>query len=77
MTNVKEQAVELINRMSDEKVMTVIAFVKNMMDKTDSSSDIEKRRAAFSRLAGLTADNPVSLEKQKEINTALKELRGK
>jgi hypothetical protein len=26
------------------------------------SSDREKRRAAFNRLAGLTADNPVSLE---------------
>jgi hypothetical protein len=36
MTNVKQRAVELINRMSDEKIMAVIAYVQNLQDETTS-----------------------------------------
>ena len=57
MTIVKEQAVELINHISDEKVMSVIAFVQNMQNETAASgslsNDDEKRREAFEGLMEL------------------------
>jgi hypothetical protein len=43
---------------SDEVDATVI--------KTKPKSSIEKKRAAFYRLVGLTADNPVTLEEARD-----------
>jgi hypothetical protein len=66
MTQMRKKAIKLINSMNDEKLMTVIAFVENLRneaaEQTQPSNDIEKRRAAFNRLIGLTAENPVSLD---------------
>ncbi|GHV96427.1 hypothetical protein AGMMS50293_27470 [Spirochaetia bacterium] len=70
MTNVKEQATQLINHMSEEKVLSALAYLQNLQNEIPSSisspGDIQKRHAAFNRLAGLTADNPVSLEEARE-----------
>jgi hypothetical protein len=65
MTRIRKKAIELISGMNDEKLMTVIAFVENLQNEGPEqewlSNGIEKRREAFNRLIGLTAENPVSL----------------
>ena len=70
MTQIKKKAIKLINNMNDENLMTVIAFVENLRneaaEQAQPSNDIEKRRAAFYRLIGLTAENPVSLDEARQ-----------
>jgi hypothetical protein len=65
MTQIRKKAIELISGMNDEKLMTVIAFVENLQNEGPEqdwpSNSIEKRRAAFNRLIGLTVEYPVSL----------------
>jgi hypothetical protein len=70
MTQMKKRAIKLINGMNDEKLMTLITFVENLRAetaaRTQTSNDTEKRLAAFNRLVGLTAENPVTLEEARE-----------
>jgi hypothetical protein len=70
MTQIKKKAIKLINNMNDENLMTVIAFVENLRneaaEQAQPSNDIEKRREAFYRLIGLTAENPVSLDEARQ-----------
>ncbi|MDR0404055.1 MAG: hypothetical protein LBH35_10775 [Treponema sp.] len=65
MTQIRKKAIELISGMNDEELITVIAFVENLQNEGQEqewpSNGIEKKRAAFNRLIGLTAENPVSL----------------
>ncbi|GHV93279.1 hypothetical protein AGMMS50268_37820 [Spirochaetia bacterium] len=49
-----------------EKCEVLITFLNTMPKGAVSKAEKEKKHAAFNRLIGLTADNPVSLEEARE-----------
>ena len=49
-----------------EKCEVLITFLTTTPKEAVSRTEKEKKRAAFNRLIGLTADNPVSLEEARE-----------
>ena len=49
-----------------ERCEVLITFLNAEPKKTVSKAEKEKKRAAFNRLIGLTADNPVSLEEARK-----------
>jgi hypothetical protein len=49
-----------------EKCEVIITFLNAAPKEAVSKAEKEKKRTAFNRLIGLTADNPVSLEEARE-----------
>ncbi|GHV28393.1 hypothetical protein AGMMS4952_11910 [Spirochaetia bacterium] len=49
-----------------EKCEVLITFLNAAPKEAVSKAEKEKKHAAFNRLIGLTADNPVSLEEARE-----------
>jgi hypothetical protein len=49
-----------------ERCEVLITFLNAEPKETVSKAEKEKKRAAFNRLIGLTADNPVSLEEARK-----------
>ncbi|GHU22829.1 hypothetical protein FACS1894172_07950 [Spirochaetia bacterium] len=72
MTNVKEQVVELINRMSDEKARYILNILKNIEGYAGKSDAVEadnlrRRNAAFEGFMQYTGRLPADFNYKKEL----------
>jgi hypothetical protein len=79
MTAVKEQAVTLIQSMSDEKVsyvLDIINGIQGLSSETSEQEDIAKRRQALANLQKFRGRLPADLNYKKELADARSEKFG-
>jgi hypothetical protein len=79
MTAVKEQAVTLIQSMSDEKVsyvLDIINGIQGLSSETGGQEDIAKRRQAMAILQKFRGRLPAELDYKKELSDARNERFG-
>lgn len=78
MTVIQEQAIRLIQQLSDEKIQAIITLVtdESRLIHISNMEHTEKKKAAFTALEELRLDLPEHFDADKELTDALEEKYG-
>ena len=74
MTVIQEQAIQLIQQLSDDKIQAIITLAKDEVKlmRLSKIERAEKKKAAFTALENLRLDLPENFDVDKEISDVLK-----
>ena len=69
MTALRQDAYSLLERVPDDKLATVVQFMRNLGDDSAREKDLKARRAAFERLQEIINSVPPAhdLDEEKEL----------